>query len=141
MRIENTIQIDAPLARVWALTMDLKRWPAITPTITAIERLDEAPLTVGSKVRIKQPGQRAKVWTVTAIEPERLFAWSARVMGTTMTATHHLAAAAGGTTNRLTIDIEGRLAGLVGVLLRGPIRKALAKENAGFKAAAEDAAG
>jgi uncharacterized membrane protein len=137
MRIEHSIEIAAPRARVWALTMDLERWPEITPTITHLERLDDAPLAVGSRVRIKQPGQGARIWTVTALDPQERFEWSARLMGTTMTATHQLSEAPGGTTNRLVIDIEGHLSALVGRLLRRPILGALRLENAGFKAAAE----
>ena len=137
MRIEHSITIAAPLQRVWALTMDVENWPRYTPTMTSVECLDEGPLAVGSEVRIKQPGQGAKVWAVTVLEPESRFAWSSRFMGSTMTATHQLAADGDATTNTLIVDIEGRLAPVVGLLLRAPIRKSLRKENEGFKAAAE----
>ena len=137
MRIEHTIGIDAPVSEVWALTIDIETLPSLTSTITSAERLDDRPLTVGSKVRLKQPGQRERVWTVTALEPERLFAWSTRAMGTTMTATHELTGSGDGTNNTLRIDIEGALAPLVGALVKKPIAKALATENMGFKRAAE----
>ncbi|MEE8106238.1 MAG: SRPBCC family protein [Planctomycetota bacterium] len=137
MRVENRIEIAAPIARVWELTLDAEAWPAFTPTITSIEWLSEPPVKVGSTARIKQAAQPDRVWTVTALETESCFAWATRAMGVTMTGSHHLAASETGTTNTLTVDIEGLLAPLIGLLLRRPIRNAIAAENAGFKAAAE----
>ena len=105
--------------------------------MTSVERLDDGPLAVGSQARIKQPAQGAKTWTVTALEPRKHFAWTTRAIGTRMTGGHHLEESANGTTNTLTIDIEGALAPLVGLLLRLPIKSAIKKENEGFKTAAE----
>jgi len=137
MRIENAIEIDAPIERLWDLTLDVESWPDHTPTMTSIERLDDEPLAVGSAVRIKQPAQRERVWTVTELEPGRLFAWSARTMGTTMTATHAINPNGAGTTQTLSVDIEGRLSRVVGALIGRPIAKAITTENLGFKSAAE----
>lgn len=137
MRIEHRIEIVAPVTRVWELTLDVESWPEHTPTMTSVERLDTGPLAVGSRVRIKQPGQRARVWTVTELEPEQRFTWSTRAMGTTMTGSHLVAATDVGTTNTLVVEIEGGLAPLVGVLVRRPVARAIATENQGFKAAAE----
>ena len=138
MRIQNTIDIDAPVSDVWQVTTDVERLPSITPTMTRVERLDGGPLAVGSQARIKQPGQRARVWTVTVLEPERRFAWSTKVMGATMTATHELAPTERGTSNTLTIDVDGAL---VGALVKAPARKAIARENEGFRAATERSPG
>jgi len=55
MRFENTIEIDAPADRVWALTTDVESWPAITPTMTKVERLDNGPFHATSTARVKQP--------------------------------------------------------------------------------------
>jgi uncharacterized membrane protein len=137
MRIENSIEIAAPLSRVWDLTIDVESWPEHTPTVTSVELLDDGPLTVGSTARIKQPAQRAKRWTVTAFEPQRRFAWATRTLGATMTGSHLLAESPSGTTNTLVIDIEGPLARVLTALAGPSIRKALSAENQGFKAAAE----
>ncbi|HEX6422388.1 MAG TPA: SRPBCC family protein [Acidimicrobiales bacterium] len=137
MRIEHTIDIAAPPEKVWALTVDVESWPELSPTMTAVERLDEGPLRVGSTARVKQPGQRAKVWTVTAVEQGRRFAWASRVFGTDMTATHTLHPTGEGTANTLTIDVTGRASGLVGRVIGGQIHNTLATENAKFKQAAE----
>jgi hypothetical protein len=81
MRIKHSIEIAAPVARVWKLTLDVEKWPDLTPTITRIEWLSEPPVRVGCQARIKQPGQRAKIWTVTEFEPERCFTWATRSLG------------------------------------------------------------
>lgn len=138
MRIENTVNIDAPVELVWELTLDVEAWPKHTPTMSEVQRVEQSPIAVGSAVRIKQPAQRARVWTVSELEPGRRFSWSTRTMGTAMTGTHALVATASGTTQTLSIDIEGRLSRLVGALIGRPIAKAIATENLGFKAAAEN---
>jgi len=137
MRIESVLNIDAPVERIWGLTLDVESWPEHTPTMTSVERLDQGPMAVGSAVRIKQPAQRERVWTVSELEPSSRFAWSARFMGTTMTATHALVPSVSGTTQTLSVDIDGRFSRLVGALIGRPIAKALATENLGFKTAAE----
>jgi hypothetical protein len=55
MRIEHSIEIDAPVERVWGLTIDVESWPGFTPTMESVERLNSEPLAVGSRVRVKQP--------------------------------------------------------------------------------------
>lgn len=137
MKIQHSIKIDAPIDRVWDLTMDIEAWPDHTPSMTSVERLDEAPLAVGSQARIKQPGQATRVWTVTALDPRKHFAWSTTAMGMRMTGSHHLEESDGSTINTLTVDIEGPLTPVMGLIIRRPIRKAIEQENEGFKGWAE----
>ena len=137
MRTHNTINIDTTIDRAWELTLDVESWPNHTPTMTSIDRLDTAPLAIGSKVRIKQPAQRARKWTVTALEPESLFAWRTRAMGVTMTATHSLEPIPTGIAQTLSVDLTGRFSRLIGAIILRPISKAIATENEGFKRAAE----
>jgi uncharacterized membrane protein len=137
MKLENVLRIDAPVDVVWSLTEDVERWPGITPTMTTVERLDDGPLAVGSRARVKQPGQRARVWTVTRFEPRRSFAWSTKAMGMTMEGAHLLADEGGACVNRLELEVTGATAGIVGRLLRRPLLNAITTENKGFRAAAE----
>ena len=137
MRIEHVQEINVPAGIVWKHTVDVESLPSITPTISKVERLDDGPLGVGSEVRIKQPGQRDRVWTVTEFQPEQRFAWSTKAMGMTMTGTHELNDAHAGTSNTLAIDLTGPLASVMGPLLKRPLRKALATENQGLKTTAE----
>jgi uncharacterized membrane protein len=140
MLIKDTIVIDAPVARVWDMTMDIGTWPSISPTMQRVERLDEGELRIGSSARIKQPGQPAAVWTVTRLEPMRAFVWYARRPGVTMTGGHLLEDLGGGRCRyTLTLEVTGPMSGPTGLLFGGVMRKALATENAGFKRAAEAA--
>lgn len=137
MRVEHSLEIAAPVERVWELTLDVEAWPRLTPTITSVQRLDAGPIRIGSQARIKQPAQGTRTWTVTAIEPLRRFEWGTRLLGARMTGRHDLAPSATGTTNRLTVDIEGPLAPVIGTIARPQILKAIRLENEGFKRAAE----
>lgn len=137
MRIEHTLRIEAPVDVVWALTEDVEHWPDATPTMTSVERLDDGPLAVGSQARIKQPGQQARVWTVTRLDPGRTFAWSTTALGARMEGSHHLSDDGGACMNRLELELSGGTAGVVGRLLRGQLLKAITTENEGFKQAAE----
>jgi uncharacterized membrane protein len=140
MRIEHTTDINASVDRVWALTTDIESWPAVTPTMSSVTRLDDGALRVGSSAKVKQPGQPERVWTVTELEPGKRFAWQAKVMKATMTGTHELIATPDGVTNHLTVDLSGPGSGLIGRLSRRQIAKAIATENEGFKRAAEQPA-
>jgi hypothetical protein len=136
--ITSELFIAAPVATVWTLTVNVEAWPRITPdTMTSVELLQGGPLALGSSARIKQPGQRAKVWTVTEFDEQRRFAWSAKSRGLTMTGRHELVEADNGVRNVLTIELSGRLAGLVAAVAGRTIRRTITTENECFKAAAE----
>jgi uncharacterized membrane protein len=137
--LRSELLIQADLERVWALTLDVERWPELTPTITEVVRLDDGPLAVGSRARITQPGQRPAVWTVSRLDPGVAFEWWAKVGPVTMTGGHHLRPDPRGCVNLLTLDITGRGAGLVGRLVGRRIGEAIERENRGFKQEAEAA--
>lgn len=137
MRIEHSIEIAAPVERVWELTVDVERLPELTPTMTRVERLDDGPLVAGSRVRIEQPRQRPRIWSVTTLEPKERFEWATRALGSTMTGGHEMSPTATGTRNTLSVELEGPFGGLFGRLLRRPLLAAITAENEGFKAAAE----
>ena len=136
--LENELVIDAPVAAVWQLTEDVEGWPTTTPTITSLERLDSGPIRIGSTARVKQPGQRAAVWTVSTFRPLEEFAWGAKVFGVQMVGTHRLTPVGDDRCrNTLSIDMSGRGAQLLGRLAGKRILAAIVTENQGFKAAAE----
>lgn len=139
MKVEHELVMSASVERLWDLTLDVERWPEITPTVNEVVRLDDGPLSVGSETRLRQPGQRPKVWTVTTLDPQRCFAWSAPLAGSTVTGVHELEPANDGVRSTLRVTLEGRTAWLVGPLLRLAVRRAIAKENSAFRAAAEAA--
>jgi hypothetical protein len=86
---------------------------------------------------VKQPAQRAAVWTVTRVEPGRAFAWQTRALGMTMTGTHEIAPSGAGCVNRLVLELSGPSAKVLGTLLGPVLRSSLRRENAAFKAEAE----
>jgi uncharacterized membrane protein len=137
MHWTHSTRIDAPVDIVWQLTTDVEAWPATTPTIQSVRRLDDGPLRVGSQAMVKQPAQAAAVWTVTGLEPGHEFSWQSTRRGLVMTGTHTVAADGTGCRNTLALDATGPLAVSFGLLLGPVFRRVLRTENAGFKAAAE----
>jgi hypothetical protein len=135
--IRNEILIEADPSVVWALTVDVERWPELTPTITEVILLDDGPIALGSRARITQPAQRPAIWTVSRFEPGVAFEWWTRVGPVTMTGGHHLAPDAHGCRNVLTLELTGRGAGLAERLVGRRIGQAIDTENRGFKRAAE----
>ena len=133
--------MSASVAQLWALTEAVEDWPTITSTMTRVTRLDDGPLAVGCRVRVKQPGQRTVVWTVTRVDPEDTFAWKARTLGMDVEATHIIRPTASGCTNTLVIDLSGRFAAVLGRVLAPVLRRGLEKENAGFATRAEQGLG
>lgn len=142
MRLHDTIHIAAPVADVWSLTVDVERWPEITPTtITAVRRLDDGPLRVGSTARLRQPLQRPRVWTVVELVEEERFVWEAKLATVRMRGEHVLAPTAEGCTNTLALELTGPGSGLLGRMLRRRFAEVLATENAGFARVARGKAG
>lgn len=137
MEITDTTTIDAPVDHVWGLTLDVERLPAITPTITSVERLDDGPVAVGARMRLRQPGLPPREWTVEEVDAPRRFAWSTRLLGVRMVAVHDLTETADGRCElTLRVRFEGRGSALLGAVSRRSIAASLATENAGFAAAA-----
>lgn len=137
MRHEDTIAIAAPVDVVWRLVEHVEGLPSFTPTMTRVERLDDGPIHIGSRARVKQPGQRPAVWTVTQLDRPKVFAWQTRVTGVTMTGVHDVAPADSGCTSTLSIELSGFGARLLGRLAGAKIRRLIAEENCAFKRHAE----
>ena len=137
MKFEHEVFIAAPAHDVWRLTTDIESWPGMSPTFTSVRRLDEGSLRVGSTALVKQPGQRATTWTVTAVEAPHRFEWAARVLGVRMVASHEVMAADGGCRNRLTLTMSGPGARVLAAVGGRLMRRSLATENEGFRRHAE----
>jgi uncharacterized membrane protein len=140
MSWSNTTTIDAPAALVWRLTTEVEDWPGLTPTVTSLKLLDPGPLRVGSRARIKQPGQPSATWTVSRLEPNRSFSWQTSRPGLTLTGTHHVTPDEAGCRNSLLVEATGVLARPFRLLLGPAVRRSLRLENAGFKDRAEQQA-
>ncbi len=138
MHVEHAVEIDAPVGVVWAVTVAVEDWPAWTPTVRAVERLTAGPLAVGTRARITQTTGDVADWTVSDLDPERVFAWTTRTRGVDVKAWHHLHALPDGRTrNVLRIDATGLAARVAWPLVRGQLLDTITAENAGLKARCE----
>lgn len=118
-KLARTIHINAPAADVWAVLMDVERWPSWASQFEGIERIDAGPLAAGSRVRVRMKGMLASVWRVTEFDDGRSFTWaSSPAPGTVMTGGHVLTADAQGTNAEFSLEASGPLGRLVSPLLR-----------------------
>ena len=108
-----TCDIAASPARVWAVLIDVERWPEWTASMTRVDRLDRGPLGVGSHVRVKQPKLAAAHFEITSWVPEQAFDWITKSPGVTAVARHVIEPASGGVRVTLSVEFSGWLAGLV----------------------------
>ena len=132
------VMVEAPVARVWEVLVDVESWPQWTLTMTSVRRLDDGPLRVGSSARIEQPKLRPMVWTVTELAPERSFTWVARVPGVAITGEHTITRLDDARTRLdLAASSAGPLAFLADLVAGRRTRDYVAREAAGTKAAAE----
>ena len=110
MRFEKTIEIDAPPQRVWDVLSDLEAWPRRIETVDEVELLTPAPITAGSRVRLKQPKLPEGTWDVTIWDAPSYFEWTQRTGGITSVAGHRVEAMAEGRARlTLTLDMRGFL--------------------------------
>lgn len=134
MRTEATrIDIACAPEHVWDVVADVVRWPQWTPSITQVEPLDRPELAIGHRYRIRQPGTRAMVWTVTRLEPGSAFWWATGRSGTGVEARHAVAPVPAGSRVHLQLGFSGPLGGLVALLTRTRNRRYLRMEAMGLK--------
>jgi uncharacterized protein YndB with AHSA1/START domain len=118
-RFQVQREIEAPPERVWEIVTDVEAWPTWTASISSIERLDDAPFGIGSRVRIRQPKLPPAIWRVTDFDPGRYFAWSTSGGGIRVIAVHRVEPA-GESRTRLTLETRqsGLLAPIYELLFR-----------------------
>lgn len=134
MRFAETVEISADLDRVWAVQIDVERWPEWTPSVRSARRLEPGPFTIGSSARLTQPGLRPAVWRVTEIDPPRAFVWESSSPGVRSRGEHRLVPLPDGRVRAELVMVQsGPLAGLVGLLAGRTIRRFLRQEADGLK--------
>ncbi len=101
---ETTRHIDAPDGPVWEVLFDVDRWPTWTPTVDRVERVDDGPFQVGSRVEVRQPRLPRAVWQVTEVVDGRSFTWEATGPGMRTIARHEVVP--DGTGSRVTLSVE-----------------------------------
>jgi len=139
MRFEKSIDINAPQQRVWDVLSDLEAWPRRIDTVEAVELLTPAPLTKGSRVRLKQPKLPEGVWDVTVWDAPSFFEWTQKTSGITSVAGHRVEALGeGGARLTLTLDMRGFLSPIA-LFYKGLTNRYMTLEAEGMKRASESA--
>jgi len=116
MRFESSIDINAPVKKVWAFIDKLEEWPQWMPSIKKIERVSKGPLTVGSQLSVtaKASGLIVKLMvTVIELVPERRVVLEGKVLGTKLKRFYALEPANDKTNVTIGGDVSGALAWLV----------------------------
>ena len=140
MHFEKTIDIDAPQQRVWDVLTDLEAWPARIETVDAVELLTPAPLTKGSRVRLRQPKLGEAIWDVTIWDAPSYFEWTQKTGGITTVAGHSVEALGAGRARlTLSLDMRGLLIPIVALFYKGLTNRYMDLETEGMKRAAETA--
>lgn len=137
MRFEQSIDIDARQQRVWDVLSDLEGWPRHIETVDVVELLTPAPVTEGSRVRLRQPKLPEGTWDITVWEPPSYFEWRQKSGGITTVASHRVEALDEGRSRLiLTLDMRGPLIPVV-ALFKGLTNRYMTTEAQGMKRAAE----
>lgn len=135
--ITASASTTASVAQVWAVFLDVESWPQWTESMTAVDRLDDGPLRVGSRATVRQPKMRPMVWEVTELVEQSSFSWQTRNLGVTTTGSHRVVADGAGSRIDLTVEHRGLLAWLIRLIADRRTAGYAAMEAAGLKAAAE----
>ena len=142
MRFEKSIDIDAPQQRVWDVLSDLEGWPERIETVDTIELLTPAPITKGSRMRLKQPKLPEGTWDITVWDAPSYVEWTQKATGTTSVAGHRVEPL-GEVRARLTLtlDIRGLLIPIMVLFYKDLTNRYMNLEAEGMKRAAESASG
>ena len=135
--LEHAVTIAAPPERVWAVVIDVERWPEQIPTVDAVERLDAGPLAVGSRTRLQQPKLPEEVWTVTELDDGSSFVWESSSRGVTVTASHIVEPHPDGSRLTLTLKVSGPMSGVGWLMTRSLTKRYVETEAASIKKIAE----
>jgi len=138
MQFEKSIEIDAPQERVWAVVSAIEDWPKRVETVDSVELLTPAPITKGSRLRLKQPKLPEGTWEITVWDAPNYFEWIQKGGGITNLAGHRVEALGEGRARlTLTLDMGGFLAPVVGPFYKGLTNRYMNVEAEGMKRAAE----
>jgi hypothetical protein len=140
LHFEKSIEIDAPQQRVCDLLSDLEAWPQRIETVDLVELLTPAPITEGSRVRLKQPKLPEGIWDITVWDAPSYFEWTQKTGGITSVAGHRVGALGEGRARlTLTLDMRGFLIPVIALFYKGLTNRYMNLEAEGMKRAAETA--
>ena len=129
--------IAAPANRVWDVMSDVERWHEWTPSVTSVRRLTDGPFGIGTRVVINQPKFPPAIWKVTAVDLGRSFTWVSVAPGLRVVGHHAVEPTSGGSRATLSLDLQGILGGLWGMLTRRITERYIGYEAAGLRSRSE----
>jgi hypothetical protein len=132
-RYQISVDIAAPVAVVWAVTLDVESWPSWSPTMDEVTREGSGPVGPGSTARVRQPRLRPATWVVDRAEPGREFTWHTAGPGYRLTAEHLLEGHDGGTAVLLRVIASGPVAPVLWALAGRTVRRYVDAEAAALK--------
>ncbi len=140
MHFEKSIETDASQERVWDVLSELEAWPQRIETVDTVELLTPAPVTKGSRVRLKQLKLSEGTWDITVWDAPSYFEWMQKTGGITSVAGHRVEALGEGRARlTLTLDMRGFLSPVIALFYRGLTNRYMNLEAEGMKRAAETA--
>lgn len=110
--------IDAETAPVWQVLYDVARWAEWLPTVDSVERLDDGPLRVGSRAKVRQPKLPRAVWQVTEVVDGRSFTWEADGPGMRTIGRHEVLPDGAGSKVTLSIEQTGPMGAVAALVWR-----------------------
>jgi hypothetical protein len=131
-RFSTTFDIQASAGRVLSVLLDVERWPEWTATMTSVQRLENGPIRVGHRARVRQPKLLPAIWQVTELD-ERGFSWVSRSPGVQVTGRHYISDTGTGSGVTLILEYSGLLSGLATYFYRNLSERYLAIEAKGLK--------
>ena len=132
--LRYAVEIRVSPARVWSVLLDVERWPEWTTSVTRVQRMEVGPITIGSRTRIWQPRLMPAVWRVTSLdEKRRIFAWTTRTLGATITGRHQVDAVKNNTRVTLSIEYRGPLSAFIARLYGKLTLDYITREATGLK--------
>jgi hypothetical protein len=138
MRFAESIDIDAQQDRVWEVLSDLEAWPQRIETVDVVELLTPAPVSKGSRVRLKQPKLPEGTWDITVWDAPSYFEWRQKSGGITSVAGHRIEMLEEGRSRlSLSLDMRGLLIPVVGLFYRNLTNRYMTVEAQAMKRAAE----
>ena len=114
MHQHHEVTIAACPDYVWAVLVDVARWPGWAPTLREVVPYDGGPLVVGGGVRVCARNLPVREWQVAEVRPYRGFTWHEVGVGSTVRLGVGMTPEGSGTRVRFTQECSGWLGTVVG---------------------------
>jgi|YelNatPaOPRAMG01_1025707.scaffolds.fasta_scaffold27198_2 carbon monoxide dehydrogenase subunit G len=114
-KFQSSAQINAPVAKVWALIDKLEEWPQWMPSIQRIERLSKEPLQQGSQLYVTAKVGKLTVkllMTITEFVPQQKVILEGKALGTRLKRFYYFEPVNGNTKVTVGGEVSGVLAWL-----------------------------